>query len=79
MKWAERVKLWWVTSRLPHRARRLQHDQAVEAGGIVDEVRTRRRLITHDLADKVLELDAVTDQLDEIRGDEHETDPRPDP
>ena len=74
MKWDPR--LWVASLRFQRLRARLQHDQAVEHGRIVDDVKEARRSITHDLADKVLELDAVTDQLeDQVEDDDDETDP----
>ena len=74
MKWDPR--LWMAGLRFQRLRARLQHDQAVEHGRIVDDVKEGRRSITHDLADKVLELDAVTDQLeDQVEDDDDETDP----
>lgn len=64
MRWARRARLWAQTVGLPRRAARLQHDQAVEQAGIVDELKQGRRAITHALADEVLKLDAVTDRLE---------------
>lgn len=79
MKWG-RVRLWWLSARFPKRASRLQHDQAIEEHAVVvDEFRRDRKRITHDLADKVLELDAVTDQLEVVAEEIDETDPRPHP
>lgn len=79
MRWRD-AQLWFAGMRFARLRARLQHDQAVEHGHIVNDVREGRRAVTHELADQVLQLDAVTDQLENHADEEEdETDPGPDP
>lgn len=65
---------------LRRRLFKLQHVQAVEHRVIVDEVKDIRRSATHELADPVFHLHAITEALEEIAAeDDDETDSRPDP
>lgn len=68
-----RVRFWvFLNLRFPHKRAELQHDQAIEQSGIVDEVKESRRAITHELADEVFKLDAVMDRLDDKVTDDEE-------
>jgi hypothetical protein len=66
MNWPGRTRLWFRTLMFHRKAIRLQHDQAIEHSGIVDEVKEHRRAATHELADHVLQLDAATDRLERV-------------
>lgn len=76
MRWRD-LRIWFLSFRWPRQAARLQHDQVIEQGAIVAEIKEGRRRITHDLADVVLELDAVADNLEVIADDPADPDPDP--
>jgi len=66
MRWLRTLKLWMVENRL-HKwgYRRLQAHQIEESRELVDDIRERRREMTHELADVLLRLDAVSDRLEQ--------------
>lgn len=65
MKWLRRFCLWLADNRLGHRTRQLQADQMDEHRNIVTEIRARKERNLRDLADVIMRLEAVTDQLEQ--------------
>lgn len=66
MKRLRALKLWMVENHLYKRGyRRLQHAQMEEHRSLVAEIKDRRSQTVHQLADAVLQLDAVSDRLEQ--------------
>lgn len=66
MKRLRALRLWVVENRLYKRGyRRLQAQQIEESQEIVGDIRGRRRVMAHELADVIFRLDAVSDRLEQ--------------
>lgn len=60
------LRLWIVECRYRRTGvRRLQELQAAQTEDLVDEIREKKREALHNLADAVLRLQAVSDQIEE--------------
>lgn len=63
-RWSTKPRFWLIENHLVKKVPKLHEEQVEEHREIIREVRQSKKDVSRDLADTLLRLDAVTDNLE---------------